>query len=486
MSKEKTESVSSDRYDSLRMDNLAYMNVPEQEYLNPIHSGPKGTPSGSTGAQSGTGVTPKGSGAEREPRALPDTPPPPKRDLSLSGKSSEDSGPSLHKNSNSSRYPRMGNGFTSLERNQGKEKVLLKQKNSAFDSGVGDLENIHIDGMNQNKNYDYADYGHQYEELPNRKSIAKCPMDSGMDSRSEFYQSSGGATDIASETEDTANIVNHRNDKRKRVNPLYDAMTQSMPSIYNKNKSTESEGLRQQVRCLKCALIILIVLTCAAIAISVFAVITYNQTKDDPDPLLTPKVQKLTSDYSRLEALLSSFDDSNDTMKILSDLVDKVKTIENASDTRFEAVNQQIAATQHDILVNSQDIVDTRKNVSSEISFLNMTLQLQLHNISKQEGPQGPQGVANFSHCSYINHSSEAVASDKFPSYSLWLPTEVDLDRNIALFASCSIEGGTEDHLEIHAISPEKVQYRCRCSGNITGESRRTCTVHILRCPRYS
>ncbi|XP_045180809.2 uncharacterized protein LOC123540058 isoform X3 [Mercenaria mercenaria] len=352
--------------------------------------------------------------------------------------------------------------------------------------GVGDLENIHIDGMNQNKNYDYADYGHQYEELPNRKSIAKCPMDSGMDSRSEFYQSSGGATDIASETEDTANIVNHRNDKRKRVNPLYDAMTQSMPSIYNKNKSTESEGLRQQVRCLKCALIILIVLTCAAIAISVFAVITYNQTKDDPDPLLTPKVQKLTSDYSRLEALLSSFDDSNDTMKILSDLVDKVKTIENASDTRFEAVNQQIAATQHDILVNSQDIVDTRKNVSSEISFLNMTLQLQLHNISKQEGPQGPQGVANFSHCSYINHSSEAVASDKFPSYSLWLPTEVDLDRNIALFASCSIEGGTEDHLEIHAISPEKVQYRCRCSGNITGESRRTCTVHILRCPRYS
>jgi hypothetical protein len=44
---------------------------------------------------------------------------------------------------------------------------------------------------------------------------------------------------------------------------------------------------------------------------------------------------------------------------------------------------------------------------------------------------QGPQGVANFSQCSYYNHSSEAVASDRFPSYSIWLPTEVDLDVSI-------------------------------------------------------
>ncbi|XP_060554731.1 uncharacterized protein LOC132715689 isoform X3 [Ruditapes philippinarum] len=351
--------------------------------------------------------------------------------------------------------------------------------------GVGDLENIHIDGMNQNKNYDYADYGHQYEELPNRKSIAKCPMDNGMDSRSEFYQSSGGATDIASETDDTANIVNHRSDKRKRVNPLYDQMTQSMPSIYNKTKSSNDGELRKQVRCLKCAIIVLFVLLCAAIAVSVFAVITYNQSKHDPDPLLTPKVQKLTSDYTRLENLLSSFDDGNDTMKILSDLIDKVKTVESYSKTQIEALNTQLASTQHGVLVNLQNIEDLNTNVTDNIASLNMTLQLQLHNISKQEGPQGPQGVANFSQCSYYNHSSEAVASDRFPSYSIWLPTEVDLDTNIGLFAFCSIEGGEEDLLEIHAISPQKVQYRCRCTGYI-GESRRTCTVHVLRCPRYS
>ncbi|XP_060554730.1 uncharacterized protein LOC132715689 isoform X2 [Ruditapes philippinarum] len=516
MAKEKSESVSSDRYDMLHMDNLAYMNMTEQEeYLNPIHMRSEGSTSDSSGAQS---LKTNGTGAERKPRALPETPsqaerytpppqkrntpsppksvtpapppksitpPPPKRDMNLSGKLSEDNGSKLLNNSSSLRYPRMGNGFASLERNPGKEKVLLKQKNSAFDSGVGDLENIHIDGMNQNKNYDYADYGHQYEELPNRKSIAKCPMDNGMDSRSEFYQSSGGATDIASETDDTANIVNHRSDKRKRVNPLYDQMTQSMPSIYNKTKSSNDGELRKQVRCLKCAIIVLFVLLCAAIAVSVFAVITYNQSKHDPDPLLTPKVQKLTSDYTRLENLLSSFDDGNDTMKILSDLIDKVKTVESYSKTQIEALNTQLASTQHGVLVNLQNIEDLNTNVTDNIASLNMTLQLQLHNISKQEGPQGPQGVANFSQCSYYNHSSEAVASDRFPSYSIWLPTEVDLDTNIGLFAFCSIEGGEEDLLEIHAISPQKVQYRCRCTGYI-GESRRTCTVHVLRCPRYS
>ena len=35
-------------------------------------------------------------------------------------------------------------------------------------TGVGDLEHVQIEGMNRNnpKMYDYADYGHQYEELP--------------------------------------------------------------------------------------------------------------------------------------------------------------------------------------------------------------------------------------------------------------------------------------------------------------------------------
>ena len=87
-------------------------------------------------------------------------------------------------------------------------------------SGVGDLDHIHIDGMNNRPNtkeYDYADCGHQYEELPGgRKSIIKpIPFDSGIDSRSEYQSSgSGGMTDIVSESGDTANIVQQSGDKR--------------------------------------------------------------------------------------------------------------------------------------------------------------------------------------------------------------------------------------------------------------------------------
>ena len=45
---------------------------------------------------------------------------------------------------------------------------------------------------------------------------------------------------------------------------------------------------------------------------------------------------------------------------------------------------------------------------------------------------QGPQGVANFSLCSYYNVSNNAVASDSFPSFSPWAPTETDLEVNCA------------------------------------------------------
>lgn len=75
-------------------------------------------------------------------------------------------------------------------------------------------------------------------------------------------------------------------------------------------------------------------------------------------------------------------------MRILSDLIDKVKTVEQYSKTQVETLNTQLASTQHGVIVNSQNIEDLHTNISDNIALLNMTLQLQLHNISKQEGPQ--------------------------------------------------------------------------------------------------
>lgn len=497
MAQQKSVSVSSDRYDTLRMDNQAYVNMPEQEdYLSPVS--PEGTlntmesstpplPRKSSGSGSLTEVKTEGDEFKPPPPAtpVPSKPPPPKRNESLASNVSRNS--SLNKPKGSTKYPKMGNGFASLERNSEKEKVILRQKNSAFDSGVGDLEHVHIDGMNQNKNYDYADYGHQYEELPSRKGTGKhLPMDSGVDSRSEFYQSSGGTSDLVSEADDTATIVNNRSEKRKRVNPLYDAMTQSVPSIYNKTKPPVDEHMRRQVRCLTCSVIVLSLLCCAAVAVAIYAVIYQNNTKDDRDPVLMSEVRKLSQDYTKMEDLLNSFGDNNDTLQILSDLIKKVNLLEQNSEAQMEVLKGQIASANRDILTNSQVISDTHTNISSVISYLNMTLQLQLHQISKMEGPMGPQGVANFSKCSYYNMSKETVASDTFPSLTMWLPTEIDLENNIALFAACTVDGGTREELEFHAMNPQKVQYRCKCSGFVSGENRRTCYIHILSCPRYS
>lgn len=85
---------------------------------------------------------------------------------------------------------------------------------------------------------------------------------------------------------------------------------------------------------------------------------------------------------------LSSFDDSNDTMKVLVDLIDKVKKLEQNMSEQMGLLNQQLSATQQNIENNARDIVHTQTNTSSAISYLNMTLQLQLYNISKQVGPQ--------------------------------------------------------------------------------------------------
>lgn len=63
------------------------------------------------------------------------------------------------------------------------------------------------------------------------------------------------------------------------MNPLYDGMTQSMPSIYSKSKGVKDEALRRQVRCLKCALVVLVVVSCASLAISLYAFVNYTQTK---------------------------------------------------------------------------------------------------------------------------------------------------------------------------------------------------------------
>ncbi|KAL4237529.1 hypothetical protein ACF0H5_002243 [Mactra antiquata] len=136
MSKDKTSSWSSEReiYESLRMDNNAYINVQEQEdYLNPVSSSGKVVDNDSPPPPPKKAPPTKYSlrGASSNEGA----PLPPKRDQSSNSDKFTASNSSLGSNV-SIRYPKMGNGELTLEKKMEKEKVLLRQKNSAFDSGM--------------------------------------------------------------------------------------------------------------------------------------------------------------------------------------------------------------------------------------------------------------------------------------------------------------------------------------------------------------
>ncbi|XP_052769745.1 uncharacterized protein LOC128209653 isoform X2 [Mya arenaria] len=509
----KNPSITSDIYETLKGEVQQYVNIPEQEdYMNPTKEsksspGPPPPPRTLESTNSlrsldmnnlprSVDVKPPPPPTWEDSQGRP--PPPPSREDSQVSISRSDgvlfskgSMTDLHKAGEA--VGQAGPKTRVFKRDPyagvPREPGMLRPKHSAFDSGVGDLEHIHVD-CSQPKTYDYADYGHQYEELPNRKSIAKSPQDSGIDSRSEMYQSSSGTTDRSvSETGDTSNICNsHLSEKRKRVNPLYDAMTQSMPSIYNKTKSDQiTETLKKQVRWLKCALIVFVVISCAALAVSIFAVINNIQTKDDRHPVLSPEVERLSASQERLELLLSSFEDNNDTMKVLSDLVQKVNRIQGNLTAELAGLNGRHVNQTMEIQKNVEQAMADFNNLTDVISHLNSTLQLQLHSISKMEGPQGPQGAANFSQCKYYNHTRSSVPSDSIPTYTPWFPTVTSLESNIALFAACSVEGGLYHSIQTHALSPQTVQYKCKCSGvSVPKVEQRHCIIHILECPRFS
>ena len=84
---------------------------------------------------------------------------------------------------------------------------------------------------------------------------------------------------------------------------------------------------------------------------------------------------------------LASFEDNNDTMKVISDLIKKVNMIEGNLTSKVSQLQDQLYQQENDVYSNSQDILDARDNMSSIVTSLNLTLQMQLHTISKQEGP---------------------------------------------------------------------------------------------------
>ena len=129
---QKSASVSSDQYDLVNSD-MAYMNAPNhQEYINPTMDDKHMPPLSNPGP-----VLPP-------PRALDRTPPPPTRDLSISsGTGSDDAfrmsptSPDINKNTFGNNIGKTGSKTKIFRKDAPvqNEKVIMRQKNSAFDSG---------------------------------------------------------------------------------------------------------------------------------------------------------------------------------------------------------------------------------------------------------------------------------------------------------------------------------------------------------------
>ncbi|KAK3595965.1 hypothetical protein CHS0354_032479 [Potamilus streckersoni] len=368
------------------------------------------------------------------------------------------------------------------------------QNNTLY--GVANLDQIppapsefNVARMNRpnSRAYDYADYGHQYEELPgNRKSIKKYP-DSTNDSRSE-HQSSGGTTDIQSETDDTVVIV-HQQEKRKRVNPLYEAMTQSVPSLYNQVKINQESKLKKEIFCLRLAVITLFFVCCISLAVSCYIIIqAQSQNGENRKEIFTPQMEKLKDNYSHLEGKFSSLQEllfTNTSMDALSLIMNKLSWLENITLANITSLRTELHDVSRQLPFTNERLDTVYQNITHLLSLMDLKIQAQLLNISKMPGPQGPSGVGNLSMCGYRNITQMALASSISSIVMTWQPSIMTLKTEIVMFAACSVAGGTLANLETQAITENLVQYRCVCSGT-NSEQYTKCYIHLWTCPRES
>ncbi|XP_033736292.1 uncharacterized protein LOC117324504 isoform X5 [Pecten maximus] len=312
-------------------------------------------------------------------------------------------------------------------------------KTNRFDSGVADLDDIHVSPDHSRrltangkqrpastvKNYDYADYeGHQYEELPHPK--AEGGRQTSPESCSE-YQSSAGTTITAetpSESGDTAAIVRN-SDQRKRYNPLYDTMISSSPNIYNKVKAAQPDkALQERMRMMKIIVIFLILISCLSLAISLYIVIAFVAA-----PHTIQSLQK------ELNSLHNNYSDLNQKLQFLENVM--------SGNTSFEYLEEL--------------------------------------------GQQGPPGVGNLSAC-YMKNFDALSSSQTSQTDTQWEPGPDVLKTNVVMFAMCGVENGVDRYLEVRQSSAgaNMFQYRCLCSGKSSSSTTRTCITHMWLCPRES
>ncbi|XP_067681763.1 uncharacterized protein [Haliotis asinina] len=325
--------------------------------------------------------------------------------------------------------------------------------------------------------YEYIDSDSHYEDVRGTlaRSVSQMP-NGGNDTRQSVVSDSRSAlTDVTMNTDDTAAIFRSATDKKKRYNPLYQPGGESATSYTRKKKQKQQANLERHVR-VQCAFLVLIsIVALAALALSLYLIV-FQVT--DHNKYVLSRLSSLEETNKKLlqenEALMVIVTAAGFNTSLTSSPL--IKTLINASQT-VQTFNEQLNSL-------DQQMAFTQENVTQMLEYWSAYFNESIVKTQKMPGPQGPAGVGNLSACEYQNVTSTSVSSSS-PSRTSLQPDLNQLESKVVMFAWCSVEGGTTSHLEPNVITPHKVQYRCKCSGQTTIRDR-ICNIHLLLCPRES
>lgn len=252
---------------------------------------------------------------------------------------------------------------------------------------------------------------------------------------------------------------------RRRMNPLYGVLEKSATQLYTRPTYNQHQAAtKRQLCCLWCAVIVSVV-----IATILLAIVTYILFWLIPG--LKSNIDRQDYKIRRLEANLTAIG------------------LEGKPLHGFLAENQSSsdAGLALSLLTSVSQLNVTVWSLHSDWTRLYAGLQRQISNITLTPGPPGKNGAGNLNKCSYSNSSSSMYLPAPV-LHTSWEPSGQTLQSKIVMFASCSVESGTEQSIETNVISTNTIQYRCRCDGQkLAGDlGLRRCTLHLLMCDRFS
>lgn len=269
-------------------------------------------------------------------------------------------------------------------------------------------------------------------------------------------------------------------------------MINTSPTIYNKVNTTvkakQDHTVLTQLRLMKLAILLLILISIASLFISVYVVIAFS---DGPTKVasLQKELQSLKSNYTTMNIkmrILESLVAGNKSFEYINDLDDKLIYFQQQTKENISSLNSNLSNTKVTLQQVHDQVSFSYQNLSSIMASQNSIVQEQLLNISKMEGPQGPQGVGNLSAC-FMKTDTASSASDTTRTSTLNpFPPMEDFEKYVVMFVTCSMSGGLYHTLNLTVTDSHRVQYQCMCSGQVSGESIRKCQLHVWLCPRLS